>query len=313
MLKHVHLQPVISVLMPVYNGSRYLTEAVESILTQSFRDFEFVIVDDGSTDDSLTILESYAAKDDRIRLISRPNTGIVGALNDGLAAARGEFVARMDADDIAMPERFSRQVDFLRANLDVVCVGCGALQIDSRGNHLIPWTLPLDDETIQSQHLKGSTSLVHPGVMFRREAVAAINGYNSAIPVAQDLDLWLRLGEKGRLANLPNLLLKYRVHDNTISNSRQQEQLAYAQLAVDHACDRRGLAKSNLNLKPYRPAQSKASRHDFSIRCGWWNFLRGDRQTALRHGMHAIRSMPWRSDGWQLLACSLLKSPSVIE
>ena len=306
-------QPMLSVLMPVYNGERYLVEAIESILSQTFIDFEFIIVDDGSTDKSLAILRRYADKDGRVRVISRPNTDIVGALNDGLAVSCGEFVARMDADDIALPERFDLQVAFLTDNPDVACVGCAAQQIDLRGTYLAKWETPLDNETIQARHLIGQTSLVHPGVMFRRDAVAAIGGYNPEIPLAQDLDLWLRLGEGCRLANLPSVLLLYRVHDKAISESRQLEQLACAQLAVDHACERRGIAKSNLELKPYRPTNDRASRHQISLAYGWMTFMKGERRAARHYGFQAIRWMPWRSEGWRLLACSLLKTPRVVE
>src|ERR1700726_1508117 len=119
--------PTISVLMPVYNAERYVAEAVESILSQTFADFEFIIIDDGSKDRSLAILEEYAARDPRIRLVSRPNTGIVKALNQGLALASGELVARMDADDIAMPERLAKQRDYLADHPECVMVGSRVL------------------------------------------------------------------------------------------------------------------------------------------------------------------------------------------
>src|SRR4051812_38318159 len=112
----------VSVLMPVYNAGRYLAEAVDSVLTQSFRDFEFVIVDDGSTDGSAAMLDDYARQDSRVKLVRRPNTGIVGALNDGLRECRGEFVARMDADDVSLPERFEKQVAYLREHHEVVAL-----------------------------------------------------------------------------------------------------------------------------------------------------------------------------------------------
>src|SRR5678816_4165512 len=111
--------PRVSIVMPVYNAAAYLAEAVDSILAQTFRDFQFVIVNDGSTDRSTAILERYAHRDQRIKLISRPNTGIVGALNDGLAEATGDYIARMDADDVSTPNRLAVQVDYLDKHLDV--------------------------------------------------------------------------------------------------------------------------------------------------------------------------------------------------
>src|ERR1051325_1151561 len=112
--------PTVSVLLPVYNAERYLESALQSVLGQTFSDFEVIAVDDGSKDNSKKILERFAANDPRIRVISRPNTGIVGALNDGLAVARGEFIARMDADDVALPGRFQAQLDYLRGHPDCI-------------------------------------------------------------------------------------------------------------------------------------------------------------------------------------------------
>ena len=128
--------PLISVCMPVYNAKRYLGEAVESILSQTFRDFEFLIIDDGSTDRSLAILQRYAAQDARIRLSSEPNAGYVVRLNEMLHQARGDLIARMDADDVALPERFARQVEFLRSHPEVDVVGGAHENIDSKG-HLL--------------------------------------------------------------------------------------------------------------------------------------------------------------------------------
>ena len=125
--------PSVSICMPVYNTKRYVAEAVESILAQTFGDFEFIIIDDGSTDGSRAILERYAKQDDRIRLISRPNTGIVGARNEALGLARGELIAVMDSDDVALPERFEVQVAYLREHPECVVVGSRALIIDPDG------------------------------------------------------------------------------------------------------------------------------------------------------------------------------------
>ena len=128
--------PSVSVCMPVYNTERYVAEAVESILAQTLGDFEFVIIDDGSTDGSRAILEPYAKQDDRIRLISRPNTGIIGARNEALGLAKGELIAVMDSDDVALPERFEVQVAYLREHPEVVCLGSKVQCIDEAGRFL---------------------------------------------------------------------------------------------------------------------------------------------------------------------------------
>src|SRR5512135_2066099 len=128
--------PAVSVMMPVYNAQRYVAEAIESILAQTFTDFEFLIIDDGSTDGSLPILERYARRHDRIRLISRANTGYLVALNEMLGIARGEFIARMDADDIALPERFERQLCYLADHPGCVMVGSRVIIIGPDGSPL---------------------------------------------------------------------------------------------------------------------------------------------------------------------------------
>jgi glycosyltransferase involved in cell wall biosynthesis len=127
-------EPLISVVMPVYNAAQYLREAIDSILNQTFRDFEFIIINDGSTDRSLEIIQSY--NDDRIRLINQKNTGLAKALNNGIAIAKSDFIARMDADDISIPERLTSQFSFLESNVDVVAVGSNAEVIDKEGNHV---------------------------------------------------------------------------------------------------------------------------------------------------------------------------------
>src|SRR5882724_9035284 len=145
-------EPVISVVMPVYNAERYLRDAVASILQQTFRDFEFIAVDDGSKDRSKAILDEIASADSRLRVVSQANTGIVGALNHGLAVAKGEFVARMDADDFSQPERFAQQVAFLRDHPDCVCLGTAFNYMDAR-SALIKWNPRETDHAVLEKQL----------------------------------------------------------------------------------------------------------------------------------------------------------------
>jgi len=298
--------PPITVVMPVYNCERYVAEAVESILAQTFRDFEVLIIDDGSTDGSRVILERYAERDRRIRLVSRPNTGIVGALNEGLAMARGELIARMDADDIALPERFERQVAYLREHPEVVCLGSVVQNIDEAGRFLFEEHHAMDHEEIEEIALRGYCPLAHPSMMMRREAVLAINGYDPELALAEDTDLVLRLGERGKLVNLPQILQKYRWHDQSISAKKLALQLDRAKLAVLRACERRGIERRDLSISPWRPT-NRHSRFEYAVRFGWSGYMRGDREVALVYAAKALRLIPWRSDGWRLLACIVLK------
>ena len=296
----------VSVCMPVYNTERYVAEAVESILAQTFGDFEFIIIDDGSTDGSRAILERYAKQDDRIRLISRPNTGIVGARNEALGLAKGELIAVMDSDDVALPERLEVQVAYLREHPEVVCLGSKVQCIDEAGRFLYEESHAMDHEAIQEVALRGYCPLVQCSMMMRREAVLAVKGYDPELVVAEDLDLVLRLSERGKLVNLPQVLQKYRWHDQSISAKKQAWVLDRGKLAVLRACERRGIERRDLSIPPYRPT-NRHSRFEHAMSFGWTGYMRGDREVAQVYAVKAIRLIPWRSDGWRLLACIVLK------
>ena len=168
--------------MPVYNCEGYLAEAVRSVLSQTLRDFEFLIVDDGSTDHSLPVLRDFAAKDARIRLVSRPNTGITPALNEMIGLARGRYLARMDADDISMPDRFAKQVEYLEAHPECVIVGSRVMLMDPYGSPVAETGHKLTHEEIEHQLLTESGwAMVHPSVMMRRDAVNQVGGYDKRL------------------------------------------------------------------------------------------------------------------------------------
>ena len=180
--------PLISVLMPVYNAEQYIREATESILNQTFRDFEFIITDDGSTDSSREILEEYAANDPRVNLISRPNTGHTTALNQMLAIAKGKYIARMDADDVSMPDRFEKQVAYLNASPECVCVGSRILTIDPFGSPLYEPNHRLVHDEIDKQLLSGvGWSIVHPAAMILKSAIMSVGQYRPETEPAEDL------------------------------------------------------------------------------------------------------------------------------
>lgn len=300
--------PIVSVLMPVYNAEKYVAEAVESILGQTFGDFEFLIIDDGSLDGSLAILKRYAEKDQRIRLVSRPNTGYVVALNEMLRLARGKYIARMDADDVALPERFSRQVEFLDIELDVVCVGGAHEVIDEQGRVLLTrLELPENNHEIQQLALAGHGSICHPCAMIRRASLIKVGGYNEAMLPAEDLDLWLRLGEVGALANLKDTVLKYRLHTNSVSEQNRIQQRRNAREACERAWRRRGIEGRFEATEPWRPGPDRSSQHRFMLQYGWWAFNSGQRQTAIIYGIRAIAALPFAVEGWKLLACAAIK------
>lgn len=227
--------PAISVAMSVYNGERFLTQAIESILAQDFTDFEFLILDDGSTDATPAIIRDYAARDGRIRPIIRENRGLVASLNQLLGEARAPIVARMDGDDIAHPQRFSTQVRFLADHPEVGVVGCWSRDMDEFGGPYVTGGRdhPVHHEEFQHNIRHGGPLLCHPSVMYRRDLVLAQGGYHAAFRHCEDLDLWLRLASVTRLANIPQRLIQYRHYLGQVSKRHATKQQIGAAIAYE--------------------------------------------------------------------------------
>lgn len=230
--------PVLSVVMPVRNGATYLELAVRSILEQTFADFEFIIIDDGSSDQTPMLLSSLAKSDARIRLLRTSGEGIVVALNAGIRAARGALIARMDADDIALPERFAMQVEALRAMPQNVALGSSAITIDARGNETGRMTVTTEARAAMAE-LMCRNSFLHPTMMFGRVAALESGLYRPACIYAEDYDLWLRLSERGEMANLGQPLLRFRLHSLQTSKTRRLTQRAATAFARQMAIRRR--------------------------------------------------------------------------
>ncbi len=294
--------PSISVVMAVYNNDRYLKMAVNSILSQTFTDFEFLITDDGSTDQSLKILQSYTVKDSRIRLNSHDNRGISKTRNEMLQQAKGEFIAVMDADDIALPERFERQVRFLQQHPDVVCVGSSLDWIDENGCLIGHCPMPESDGELQRFMVGGISLLHHPTAMVRRSPMIAVGGYDETLQTSIDLDLWLKLGEIGALANLPESLLLYRLHNRSVTNAKQAQQSQDALTACQNAWKRRGIQGEFI-----RQPADHMKQYDFWLQRGWEGFWAGKRDVARRCGRRAIAIRPIGRNAWKLLAYSVFK------
>ncbi len=298
----------VSVLLPVYNGERYLRDAIGSVLSQTYTQFELLLLDDGSIDRSLEIMREFAARDARVRLISRANRGLVATLNELVDAAQGELIARMDADDVCLPDRFERQMRFLTDNPAVVCVGGDVELIDEAGRFLTTLRMLPEDAQIQDMALRGHTTICHPCAVMRKSCVKAVGGYRQACYPTEDLDLWLRLGEVGRLANLRGPVLRYRLHTASISGSDAKRQAEAACRSCEDAWRRRGLQLRQFEAnEPWRPTREVASRHRFMLRYGWWAFNSGERRTSFIYALRAIRLRPADREGWRLLACASLK------
>lgn len=217
--------PVVSVVMPVHNGAGYLAEAVESVLRQTFDDFELLAVDGNSTDASPAILGEFAARDERVRVIRQSGRGLVAALNQGVAAGRGEFIARMDADDVALPERFARQVQYLRDHSAVAAVGTAMHAVGPDRAPLWRMDYPTEPADVKRM-LKTASCLGHPSVTMRRAALDAVGGYRPVFTDAEDYDLWLRLADRFEIANLPDVLMHYRCHPGQATLQRLRARAA---------------------------------------------------------------------------------------
>jgi glycosyltransferase involved in cell wall biosynthesis len=195
------MTPLVSVVMPVRNGARWLDEAIDSIARQTLSDLELLIVDDGSTDETPQILDDWSHRDSRIRVLRQTDCGLAAALNYGLAEARGRYLARLDADDCAMPARLERQVGVLQQNPSIGLLGSWAERIDEYGRpqaQLKPETQPDKLADIIGR----ANPFVHSSVMLRPEIARDLGGYRAAFEAAEDYDLWLRMSEITRLGNI---------------------------------------------------------------------------------------------------------------
>lgn len=212
--------PRVSVLMAVFNGGRFLAESVESILAQSFADFEFVIVDDASTDGSVAVLESYASRDPRIRLFCNPqNSGQTACLNQGLGECRADRVARQDADDLSHPRRLAAQWQAVENNPSLILIGVNGWIIGETGRFAGMIHVPVEDAGIRWS-LPFRNPFIHTGVLFRRlHPDGSPVRYDPEFRICQDWELWSRLAGEGTVANLPDRLVSYRHSKNSLSNN----------------------------------------------------------------------------------------------
>ena len=214
--------PAVSVLMGVWNGASQVREAVASVLSQTAADLELIVVDDGSTDATPGILASF--RDPRLRVERRARGGLTSALNAALALARAPLVARLDADDAALPERLERQLAFLMAHPEVGLLGTAAREVDASGGEVAIVRPPTDDAAIRRALIRRNP-FVHSSVMMRRVVLEEAGGYDDAFPVAQDYDLWMRMSRVTRMANLAEPLVVRRLLAGRVSSARDTERL----------------------------------------------------------------------------------------
>lgn len=296
-------QPLVSVAMIVCNVDRFLAEAIESILRQTFRDFEFIIVDFGSTDDSKSIIARYAASDCRIKFHEIPYCGLAEARNTACSLAQGEFLAIMDADDVALPERLEWEVDFMETHPDVGVVGGAVEWIDPAGRSLRKMPRPLRDCDIRSALLHYS-AFWQSSVLMRTNAFILAGGYRIPFASAEDYDLWLRIAERFKIANLEEVVLKYRIHPYQMSLSKRRAQTLCSLAAQTAAQSRRngrpdpldGVDEVTPTLLAGLGVTEAEQETAFASDCTWWirSLLAAEQdELALKSAVEML-SQDWR-------------------
>jgi glycosyltransferase involved in cell wall biosynthesis len=293
-----------SVILPVYNAGKYLNAAIESVLSQTFTNFELLLLDDGSTDGSLKQLEYYANLDSRCKVYSRANRGVAATLNEGLNLASSDIVIRMDQDDISRPERFEKQMRYMVEHPECVLIGSRAQLIDSEGLPIIVMGHCQTHEEIDAGLSWGGAFIFDPTIVVRKSAVLAVGGYRAEYEYAEDLDLFLRLAEVGRVANLPDVLVEYRQHPSSMSYARRDLQYQSILATTKDARRRRNLDMDEAEVAPQIAGMNVASSiPDVHRKWAWWALQGGNIATARKHAWRALSQDPLSLDNLKLCGC----------
>jgi glycosyltransferase involved in cell wall biosynthesis len=288
------MTPSISVIMPVRNATKWLAHAVASIRAQHFGDFEFLIVDDGSGDGTAAMLSTLAADDSRIHVLHQAPQGIAAALNNAIAKARAPYLARLDADDRAKPDRLGKQFAFMQTHPEIALIGTFAERIDAAGNIVDRLTPPTEHAKLV-QVLERTNPFVHSSVMMRTALARRLGGYRLAFQAAEDYDLWLRVAETGGIANLADYLTQYRQHESNLSRRDAIRQSFAARLAQRSAVVRRSGAGDPADALGAPPDwwAATAETSFFSDDVAFYRLLDSDRLQGPQH-IRAVRDRLFR-------------------
>lgn len=244
----------LSVVLCTYNDEKFIQNAVLSILEQTYPYFEFIIIDDGSTDNTNKILKSFS--DDRIKLIEKENTGLIDSLNLGFSLCKYDWIARMDGDDIAHANRLEVQIKAIANEVSVVGTQCRF--INEKGNYRGVSSIPLSSDQILKRAKWGKTMLIHPTTLINKRLFYLANGYDYNIKVAEDLDLWLKLSKLGKIINITNPCLDYRIHGNNISIQKREISLLNSNIALYRY---KNNYDSNYSIEEYNTIKKKINRN----------------------------------------------------
>lgn len=219
----MYKKPLVSVVMPAYNAEHYIARAIESILNQTFKNFELLIIDDASTDKTKEIIKRFRKKDHRIVLVeNKQNLQISKTLNLGIGLAKADVVARMDADDLSLPDRLKLQYEYLEKHPKIAIVGANIIVVDEKGNQLSTREYPESSKDLKKVMFRYSP-FAHPVVMFRKKAFEKFGGYDSKMVPCEDIDLWFKLGSKYEFGTVPEYVMKYTILKNSNSNKKLKD------------------------------------------------------------------------------------------
>jgi glycosyltransferase involved in cell wall biosynthesis len=299
-------EPVVSVVIPLYNAAAYVAQAVRSVLDQTFGDFELIVIDDGSTDGSAEVVERATKGDSRLKLIRQANAGVSTASNRGTELARGKFLARVDSDDICLPHRLQKQVDYLMEHPDCVAVGSRVMFIDEEGLPLFEMPgIGLSHEEIDRGLLAVEWTILQPATIFRTQALRAVGGYRTDLHIHEDHDLFLKLAEIGKLANVDEILFQYRQRRNSAVTTFADRHVKSFQSVFEEAWRRRGLlGKREMPAIAPHPEYRERLLNQHRL-WAWKSLEAGNIGSARKYARAGLRMSPFSIDSWRLMYCAV--------
>lgn len=314
--------PKISVVMSVFNGADVLASSINSVLSQTWSDFEFIIINDGSTDESQLILEGFQAADSRIVIIQQDNQGLTKALMNGCALAKGQYIARQDNGDVSLPDRFSKQVKYLEEDSSIVMVSSATTFVGPNGEDLYTVTqssseadngIRVHSEGLQTKELSGPAH--HGSVMFRKASYDAVGGYRAAFRVAQDLDLWTRLADQGKHFSLASELYRASLAKNSISVLQREKQVLASSVILSCCLARKKVGNDKAVIKQYLSQQQEFSSQKLTTRqsdAAYYYFIASNLfnknlSSSLKYLKQTIKNQPFHIKAWCKLFWGLMK------
>jgi glycosyltransferase involved in cell wall biosynthesis len=302
--------PLVSILVPCYNTARYLGETIDSILAQTMRDFELILINDGSSDDTESVLKKYEHSDSRVRSRSRANRGLVETRNELVEMARGQYLAWHDSDDLMTPQRLELQVRRFADEPALAWLGGATALIDPVGLPIHIHRFPTDHESILRM-MEREMACYFGSTLMRRELVVRAGGFRHPFAICEDFDLCLRMADLGRVGNLPDVVFYYRQHMASTCNSGRGRFDAYVKLVQALARERRGGGSDRLQRgEPVivefddLPSEHK-NRVETHSRWAWWALRAGHVKTARKYALQTMRDAPLNKESWKLFACAL--------